>query len=152
VTVTPPAVSDVNVSVRIDFYGTTIQASSGGSAPTAAAWPGPGSYQIKITVTTGASPPPPPPPAPAKPADASTPAEPAVTPLPVTPAPPTVETALNKSGVWSLFHLLDDAARGGNAYNFYSGGQTYKVQFSAPSASNPLNLSAVRQFQCPTNI
>ncbi len=145
VTVTPPAITDPNVTAKIDFYGTPITAQSGGSAPTAAPWPGAGSYQIKITVTTGGAIQPTP--LPTKAADGSTtPAEP-TTPAP--PAPPDVSTLLNKTGVWALFHLLDDAGR---TVSYYSSGQTYKVQFSAASAANPLNLIALRQFQCPSSI
>ncbi|MCW6506724.1 type VI secretion system membrane subunit TssM [Lichenifustis flavocetrariae] len=134
VTVTPPAITDPSVTAKIDFYGTPITALAGNSAPTAASWPGPGTYQIKITLSTASTPA----------ADA-----PATT---QTATPPEVSTLVNKTGVWSLFRLLDDAGRGGTSVSFFSGGQTYKFQFAAASAVNPLNLAMVRQFQCPARI
>jgi hypothetical protein len=143
VTVTPPALTDPNVTAKLDFYGTSIVSQAGNSAPTAAPWPGSGSYQMKITVTSAApAQPPSPDPAPAK--------------LGAPATPPAgagdTSTLVNKTGVWALFHLLDEAGRPGNRVQFYSGGQNFQYQFTAPSAANPLNLNALRQFHCPANI
>ena len=101
---------------------------------------------MKITVTTTQSAPPPPPP------DAPG-AQPASAPAAPPPPPqPEVSTLVNKTGVWSLFRLLDEAGRPGNKVAFYSGGKTYQYQFATPSAANPLNLTALRQFHCPAGI
>ncbi len=151
VTVTPPAITDPNVSAKVSFYGSVITAQPGNSAPVSASWPGPGAFELKITLTTGGAIPATPLPAPAKPAagdDAATPAAAA----PATPAPPDVSTLVSKTGVWSLFHLIDEAGKGGNSVSFYSAGSTYKFQFTTASAANPLNLNLVRQFQCPARI
>lgn len=136
VTVTPPAVVDPNVSAKLDFYGTAIVSQASGQGPVNAPWPGPGSFQLRITVTT-TTPPSPDLPAP-KPAGPATPGD--------------VSILVDKSGVWALFHLLDDAGRGTNKVAFFSGGQNYQYQFASASAANPLNLTAVRQFRCPAGI
>ena len=41
VTVTPPAITDPNVSAKVAFYGSVITAQPGNSAPVSAPWPGP---------------------------------------------------------------------------------------------------------------
>ena len=139
VTVTPPAITDPNVTAKIDFYGSSIVAQANNSTPTAVPWPGLGSYQVKITLSTAV-------PAPATDAAGGIPATPAAA---VTPPAPEVSTLVSKPGVWAIFRLLDDAGRGGGRVSYYSGGQSYKVQFAAASLVNPLNLTLLRQFQCP---
>ncbi len=137
VTVTPPAVNDPQVTAQMDFYGTPIQSKLGGNAPTTAAWPGGGNYQLKITVTT---------------TPAVDPTAPKLDNSSQPPAQPDISTLASKNGVWALFRLLDDAARGGTKVTFFSGGQDYAYQFSPTSAANPLNLNMLRQFHCPANI
>ncbi len=149
VTVTLPAITDPTVSAKVDFYGSAITAQPGNSAPVSAPWPGAGAYQLKITLTTGAAIPATTLPAPAKPASGEAEASPPAAP---TPAAPDVSTLVSMTGVWSLFHLIDEAGKGGSTVSFYSAGSTYKFQFATASAANPLNLNMVRQFQCPTRI
>lgn len=138
VTVTPPVVNDPNVTAKMDFYGTPIQSQLNSNPPTTAPWPGAGSFQLKITVTAAA--PPPDPNGPRLDAPAGQ------------PPPADVSILTSKTGVWALFHLLDDAARGSTRVTFFSGGQNYQYQFAPASAANPLNLTALRQFRCPGNI
>jgi type VI secretion system protein ImpL len=140
ITVTPPVVNDPQVTAQMDFYGAPIVSKLGTNAPTIASWPGGGSFQLKITVTAT--------PAPAPVLDPTAPK------LDNTsqPAQPDVSILASKNGVWALFRLLDDAARGGTKVTFFSGGQDYAYQFSPTSAANPLNLNALRQFHCPANI
>ena len=137
VTITPPVVNDPSVTAKMDFYGTPVQSTLGSNPPTTASWPGPGSFQLKIPVTT------------APPVD---PTAPKLSGPATPPSPGDVATLANKTGVWALFHLLDDQARGGTKVTFFSGGQDYQYQFAPASAANPLNLNALRQFRCPANI
>ena len=137
VTVTPPAVADPTIMADVDFYGTDIVAKAGSSAPRLASWPGAGSYEVKIMLKA--------------------------TPMPGNglqtasdnmgmppPPPPDDVTLVDKQGVWALFHLIEEAGRGGNTVSFFSGGQNYRFQFTPASGANPLNLNALRQFQCPS--
>ena len=112
VTVTPPAVTDPNVTAKIEFYGTPIVSQARQQrARRRASWPGAGSYQIKITVATDAPPP--------RRADRQRRPDACPAPPPA-PPPPEVSMLVNKKGVWALFRLLDDAARGGNRGDAFS--------------------------------
>ena len=147
VTITPPALKDPNVRTTLNFYGTNLVTGANESVPTGAPWPGSGSYQIKISISTT----PPPPAAPALPSlDLSAKAAPA--PPPPVAGVPETNTLIDKSGVWALFHLLDDASKNGNRVTFYGAGQTLSYTFGVTSVANPLDLAFLRQFHCPANI
>jgi type VI secretion system protein ImpL len=139
VTVTPPNITDQNTQTTLNFYGTSLVTKAGNGVPTGAPWPGTGSYQIKITTSV------------------TQPPNDATKSLlaPATPPPTSGEqtaTLVDKSGVWAIFHLLDDAGKNGNRVSFYSGGQSYQYTFSVAAAANPLDLASLRQFRCPANL
>ena len=135
-TIMPPAIADPTITADVVFYGTEIMVKQGNSAPRLASWPGAGNYEVKLSLKSTPMP-----------AMQTASNDPTMPPQP----PPDDVTLIDKQGVWAVFHLLEEAGRGGNAVSFFSGGQNYRFQFtSAAGGLNPLNLSALRQFQCPS--
>jgi type VI secretion system protein ImpL len=65
-------------------------------------------------------------------------------------------SVLEKTGVWSLFRLLDASSpvRHGDRIvaSFIVGGRELQYQFAVGSIQNPLLLSALREFHCPNGI
>jgi type VI secretion system protein ImpL len=63
-------------------------------------------------------------------------------------------SVLDKTGPWSLFRILEAGSlsvRGETATASYIvGGQELRYQISAGSIRNPLNLSVLREFRCPS--
>jgi type VI secretion system protein ImpL len=139
VTVTPPVLADAGLTAKLDFYGATIISQAGNSAPTAAQWPGSGSYQLKITLASQDS-------------LQQQPPSPTQGKNPVTNPAENVITLFSKNGVWSLFHLLDDLSKGAGRVSFYGGGHDLRYQFTAASAADPLNPALLREFHCPGGI
>jgi len=136
-TVTPPVLAEPGVTAKLEFYGATIISQTGNSAPIAVQWPGAGSYQLRITVTS---------------ADQPQQSVSAPTTSPAASQAENVVTVFNKSGVWSLFHLLDDLSNGEGRVSFFGAGRDLRYQFTAASAANPLSPALLRDFHCPSGI
>jgi type VI secretion system protein ImpL len=138
VTVTPPTAS--GVTANLEFYGSMVSTQGGSASPTAVQWPGSGNYQVKITVVPQAVAPDPA-------------AAPSLLPAPPPAPPPEPQTLVSKNGVWALFHILDEFNNppSGRVHYFGAGKDLY-YSFSASSAANPLNLTALRAFHCPSGI
>ena len=67
--------------------------------------------------------------------------------------PPSV---LERTGPWSLFRMLEAgslSAKGDSASaSFIVAGQELSYQLSTGSVRNPLNLTTLREFRCPSGI
>jgi type VI secretion system protein ImpL len=65
-------------------------------------------------------------------------------------------SVLERSGAWSLFKFLEAGnmqVRGETATaTFIVGGRELRYQITSGSLRNPLNLSALREFRCPSGI
>ena len=64
--------------------------------------------------------------------------------------------SLEKTGAWSLFHLVDAAQvldQGDKVVASFSvGGKDVTYQFSSQTTRNPLSLPALRDFKCPVGL
>jgi type VI secretion system protein ImpL len=137
--VLPAVITGAGASARIELGGTAIvsptapaPSSSFGTssqpvqpvtvAPTNVQWPGP-SMRAAISVTNDAS------------------------------SPPSV---LERTGPWSLFRILEAGSMTARAETasatFIVAGRELKYQITTGSIRNPLNLSALRDFRCPSGI
>jgi len=136
--VKPSAIADPNASAKFEIGGSavasptmpapSIMAPAGAPAPVPAApavtvqWPGP-SPRTAITVQTDPRQPP---------------------------------SVLERSGPWSMFRMLEAGSlqvRGEAATaTFIVGGREVNYQITSASTRNPLNLSTLREFHCPTGI
>jgi type VI secretion system protein ImpL len=137
--VQPPIVSGPGASAKIEIGGTTIsspnpQPSSGGFlssapppqpvnvSPTNVQWPGP-TMRTAISVTNDAT------------------GQPSI---------------LERTGPWSLFRLLEAGSMSARAETatatFIVAGRELKYQITTGSIKNPLNLSALRDFRCPSGL
>jgi len=124
--VTPPALSAADATVKMDINGVIIESKQGSSSPVAVQWPGAGGGRTAISVEQTAF------------GNGGTP------------------SVLQRTGVWSLFRLLDAAApvqRGDRVIaSFIVGGRDLQYQFGTGTAQNPLVLPALREFHCPNGI
>jgi type VI secretion system protein ImpL len=137
--VQPPVVTGAGASAKIELGGTVIVSPTssppssvfGASsqpaqpatvAPTNVLWPGP-SMRTAISVTNDAS------------------SQPSV---------------LERTGPWSLFRILEAGSMTARAETasatFIVAGRELKYQITTGSIRNPLNLSALRDFRCPSGI
>jgi type VI secretion system protein ImpL len=137
--VQPPVVTGAGASAKIELGGTAIVSPTssppssvfGASsqpaqpatvAPTNVLWPGP-SMRTAISVTNDAS------------------SQPSV---------------LERTGPWSLFRILEAGSMTARAETasatFIVAGRELKYQITTGSIRNPLNLSALRDFRCPSGI
>jgi type VI secretion system protein ImpL len=124
-TVTPPVLSGNDVTAKLEINGTAVVSQGGASAGTPLQWPG--SAGINRTALTLAS-----------------------TAAGQTPS------VLERNGVWSLFRMLDAGSpvhHGDKVVaSFILGGRELQYQISTGSLTNPLTLSALREFRCPHGI
>jgi type VI secretion system protein ImpL len=136
--VTPPALAAADATIKMDVNGVIVESKQGSSSPVAVQWPGAGGGRTAISVEqtifgapTGFG-------QPGQQAGGGTP------------------SVLQRTGVWSLFRLLDAAApalRGDRVVaSFIVGGRDLQYQFGASTAQNPLMLPALREFRCPNGI
>lgn len=137
--VQPPVVTGAGASAKFELGGTAIvsptasaPAAASGSppqpaqpvsvAPTNVLWPGP-SMRSAISVTNDAS------------------SQPSV---------------LERTGPWSIFRILEAGSMTARAETanatFIVAGRELKYQITTGSIRNPLNLSALREFRCPSGI
>ncbi|MBR1232061.1 type VI secretion system membrane subunit TssM [Bradyrhizobium sp. AUGA SZCCT0182] len=138
--VQPPVITGPGASAKIEIGGTTImspnpQPPGGGflssqpapaqpvnNPPTNVQWPGP-SMRTAISVTNDSS------------------GQPSI---------------LERTGPWSLFRLLEAGSMSARAETatatFIVAGRELKYQITTGSIKNPLNLSAVREFRCPSGL
>ncbi|MBR1155206.1 type VI secretion system membrane subunit TssM [Bradyrhizobium sp. JYMT SZCCT0428] len=135
--VLPPTISGAGVSAKIELGGTPIVSPVGPAttpgpapspppsasvAPTNVVWPGP-SMKTAISVTNDAS------------------SQPSV---------------LERTGPWSMFRILEAGSMTVRAETanttFIVAGRELKYQITTGSIKNPLNLSALREFRCPSGI
>jgi type VI secretion system protein ImpL len=138
--VQPPVITGPGASAKIEIGGATItspnpQPSGGGflssqpspaqpvnNPPTNVQWPGP-SMRTAISVTNDTS------------------SQPSI---------------LERTGPWSLFRLLEAGSMSARAETatatFIVAGRELKYQITTGSIKNPLNLSAVREFRCPSGL
>jgi type VI secretion system protein ImpL len=65
-------------------------------------------------------------------------------------------SVLERTGPWSMFRMLEAGSLSVRAENavasFIVGGRELRYQISSGSLRNPLNLAALREFQCPGGI
>ncbi|MEW6643200.1 MAG: type VI secretion system membrane subunit TssM [Pseudomonadota bacterium] len=138
----PPGAAGPGVSIKTEIGGTTI------NSPVTPAPPAPSMF--------GAAPPPPPPP-------------------PQSNAPVTVQwpgpsprmaisvsndtgqpSVLERIGPWSLFRMLEAGSLSAKAETasatFIVAGRELNYQISTGSVRNPLNLTVLREFRCPSGI
>jgi len=70
-----------------------------------------------------------------------------------TNTPPSV---LERSGPWSMFRMFEAGSlqlRGETASTtFIVGGRELQYQITSASTRNPLNLTGLREFRCPTGL
>lgn len=143
--VTPPRVYP-GYTVKLEINGAVVESKPGGSlSPVSVQWPGAVSIaRTAVTLTPDA----PPPEAMAPPLGGQAFAEPAA--VPPQAGPPSV---LERSGIWSLFRLVEAASprrRGDRIIaTFIVGGRELQYQVSA-GLQNPLDLTVLREFRCPT--
>jgi type VI secretion system protein ImpL len=135
----PPVISGPGASAKMEVGGTTIvspnpQPSGGGLlstspppqpvalSPTNVQWPGP-SMRTAISVTNDAT------------------SQPSI---------------LERTGPWSLFRLLEAGSMSARAETvtatFIVAGRELKYQITTGSIKNPFNLSALREFRCPSGL
>jgi type VI secretion system protein ImpL len=122
-TVQPPVVSGPGTSVKIEISGTSIfSPNSRPSAQTPVQWPGP-SMRTAISVTNDSN------------------SQPSV---------------LERTGPWSLFRMLESGSLSAvdevATATFIVAGRELKYQLTTGSIRNPLNLSTLREFRCPSGI
>src|SRR4051812_2091285 len=140
----PPGASGPGVTVKTEIGGTTIASPITPGAPTASSMFG------------GAQPPPPPP---------QSQSNPPTTVLWPGPSPRTAISVSNDTGApsilerigpWSLFRMLEAGSLAVKAESasatFIVAGRELNYQISTGSLRNPLNLSVLREFRCPTGI
>jgi len=134
--VKPSAIAGPNATAKFEIGGTAV------TSPTVAAPMFPGS--------------PAPPAPPASPVTVQWPGpspRSAITVQTDTAVPPSV---LERSGPWSMFRILEAGSlqvRGETASTtFIVGGRELQYQITSASTRNPLNVSALREFRCPTGI
>jgi type VI secretion system protein ImpL len=139
----PPVLSGPGVTAKFEVNGAAVVTQAGTSVvPQAIQWPGAaggGRTAVSLWVDPsagllGAQPP-------------------QSQPSPLQPAQTAPTAALERTGDWSLFRLLDTgrASKSGDRIvaSFVLGGRTLQYAFSAGSSSNPFTLPALREFQCP---
>lgn len=135
--VTPPALAAADATIKMDVNGVIVESKQGSSSPVAVQWPGAGGGRTAISVEQtvfgggiGFGQP--------------------------TQQPGGAPSVLQRTGVWSLFRLLDASApslRGDRVVaSFIVGGRDLQYQFGAGTAQNPLMLPALREFRCPNGI
>lgn len=65
-------------------------------------------------------------------------------------------SVLERNGPWSLFRILEAGSMTARAETasamFIVAGRELKYQITTGSIKNPLNLSVLRDFHCPTGI
>jgi type VI secretion system protein ImpL len=140
----PPGASGPGVTVKTEIGGTTIASPTTPGSPTASSMFG------------GAQPPPPPP---------QSQSNPPTTVLWPGPSPRTAISVSNDTGApsilerigpWSLFRMLEAGSLAVKAESasatFIVAGRELNYQISTGSLRNPLNLSVLREFRCPTGI
>ncbi|VIO76360.1 hypothetical protein CI1B_63700 [Bradyrhizobium ivorense] len=137
--VLPPALTGEGASAKIELAGTAVvspvtpaagtgapsstqPAQPQSAAPTNVLWPGP-SMRTAISVTNDAA------------------SQPSV---------------LERTGPWSMFRILEAGSMTVRAETasstFIVAGRELKYQLTTGSIKNPLNLSALREFRCPSGI
>ncbi|MGY4571194.1 type VI secretion system membrane subunit TssM [Bradyrhizobium pachyrhizi] len=140
----PPAAAGPGITVKTEIGGTTI------TSPTT---PGPAATPSMFGAPQPAPPPPPP--------QSNSP----TTVLWPGPSPRTAISVSNESGSpsvlerigpWSLFRMLEAGSLVAKAESasatFIVAGRELNYQISTGSLRNPLNLSVLREFRCPTGI
>ncbi|MFL5107243.1 MAG: type VI secretion system membrane subunit TssM [Xanthobacteraceae bacterium] len=143
--VKPSAIAGPNATAKFEVGGTSV------SSPVTTPPAPPPAFGAPA-----APPPPPPPPQSGSPVAVQWPGPSPRTAIVVqtdTNVPPSV---LERSGPWSLFRMLEAGSlqlRGETASaTFIVGGRELQYQITSASSRNPLNLSALREFRCPTGI
>jgi type VI secretion system protein ImpL len=143
----PPAVT--GVSAKFESGGVVVAGPAASPAPAPASPPGFG----------GRTPPPPTPPPAAgsvSPVTVQWPGASPRTAISVTADAGGAPSVLERSGAWSLFKFLEAGnmqVRGETATaTFIVGGRELRYQITSGSLRNPLNLSALREFRCPSGI
>ncbi|WP_038967722.1 type VI secretion system membrane subunit TssM [Bradyrhizobium diazoefficiens] len=138
----PPGAAGPGVTVKTEIGGTTI------TSPTT---PGPATSSL----FGGPQPTPPPPPQSNSPTTVLWPGPAPRTAISVSndTGPPSV---LERIGPWSLFRMLEAGSLVVKAETasatFIVAGRELSYQISTGSLRNPLNLSVLREFRCPTGI
>jgi type VI secretion system protein ImpL len=123
-TITPTGFGGDVARARLEVNGTAVEAGTGINAPVAVAWPGAAGVGRAALSVEGAF--------------------------------ATNVAVLERSGAWALHRLLDNGAvlRQGDALlaTFSVGGRDVTYRFQVGSIANPLALSALREFRCPTGL
>lgn len=127
INVIPPSLVGPDAIVKLEINGVAVFSKVNDNSPVALQWPGAGGYRTAVSVT------------------------------PTSFGQPIGQpSVLEKTGVWSLFRLLDASSpvRHGDRIvaSFIVGGRELQYQFAVGSIQNPLMLSALREFHCPNGI
>lgn len=128
--VTPLSMTGDAGQAKLDVNGSVVVTQAGVNTPANVQWPGPAVPAKTTLVIEG------------PPSFFGTPSGSSV--------------ALEKTGLWSLFRLLDGGSvlKQGDAVvaTLNAGTRQLAYRFSASTTQNPLTLPALREFRCPTGI
>jgi type VI secretion system protein ImpL len=138
--VQPPAITGDGASAKIEMAGTII------TSPTT---PGPGSSLLGRPTPAAQ-------PAAASPTNVMWPGPSMRTAISVVNDASGQPSVLERNGPWSLFRILEAGSMTARAETasamFIVAGRELKYQITTGSIKNPLNLSVLREFRCPTGI
>jgi len=121
---TPSTATPSTTTIKLDVNGTTVASSTGSNSPSVVQWPGAATNHAAVIMTSD-----------------------------VAGAQP---STIERNGPWAIFRLVDAGApvpKGDRvAVSYVVAGHELQYQFGSGSTQNPFTLSALKEFQCPSEL